>query len=72
MGKLLEESDMPPLSLSFHNELRSFETLFERSLENCISGRDTLFDSAAAFEYARSYAVEFYKLYYNFYSQYPD
>lgn len=73
MGKLpaLEVSDMPPLTREFHKELSALENLFDRDLGNCVS-RDELIDPPKAFEYARTYAVEFYDHYYTFYSQHPD
>jgi hypothetical protein len=71
MGKTFEVSDMPPLSREFHDDLRGLEHQFGKALSRCISSMDELFDPNAAFEYARTYAIEFYDLYYGFYSHYP-
>jgi hypothetical protein len=71
MGKPLEESDMPPLTRDSHKELRALENLFYEDLGSC-TFRDELLDAPKAFEYTRTYALEFYDHYYNFYSQYPD
>jgi hypothetical protein len=72
MGKTFEVSDMPALSREFHDELRGIEHQFGKALSRCISSMDELFDPNAAFEYARTYAIEFYDLFYGFYSRYPD
>ncbi|HEX4006119.1 MAG TPA: helix-turn-helix transcriptional regulator [Acidobacteriaceae bacterium] len=62
---------MPPLSPEFHAELRGLESHFRKLLGACISSRNELTDPEGAFEYARTYVVEFYKRYYGFYSNYP-
>lgn len=61
---------MPALTRAFTKELRGLERLFGLDLGTCIAGYE-IHDPAAAFQYARTYAIEFYDLYYGFYSQYP-
>ena len=71
MGKPLEHSDMPPLTVEMHSDLRALEKRLRLALGSCCSGYD-LIDSHAAFEYVRTYATEFYDCYYRFYSHIPD
>jgi len=71
MENLLEESDMPPLTLEMHKKLRAFEHGLRLALGEC-SGSHSLHDPEAAFEYARTYAVKFYDCFFDFYSQIPD
>lgn len=71
MGKALEISDMPPLTPEMHDELRALERGLRLELRSCCN-RYEVIDPHAAFEYARTYAVQFYDLYYGFYSQIPD
>jgi hypothetical protein len=71
MEQGLEISDMPALTREFHADRRGLERLFDIDLNRCVSTH-SLNDPDAALEYARTYAIEFYDLYYNFYSQFPD
>lgn len=71
MGKRLEISDMPPLTVEMHGELRLLERKLQNALGECCSARD-LIDPHAAFEYTRTYATEFYDCFYAFYSGIPD
>ena len=65
--KPLDVSDMPPLSREMHSDLRSLENRLMRDLSSCCANYN-LIDPAAAVEYARTYAAEFFDLYYDFYS----
>lgn len=71
MGKRLEISDMPPLTVEMHEELRRLERELQNALDSCCSSHELL-DKHAAFEYARTYAVKFYDCFYSFYSRVPD
>jgi hypothetical protein len=71
MGKRLEISDMPPLTVEVHSELRLLERKLQNALGECCSLHD-LIDPHAAFEYTRTYATEFYDCFYAFYSGIPD
>src|ERR1700735_3048032 len=71
MEKRLEHSDMPPLTVEMHSDLRALENRLRLALGRCCNGYD-LIDSHAAFEYVRTYATQFYDCYYRFYSQTPD
>ncbi len=72
MEKKYEPSDMPPLSREMHDDLRGLERQFGKELKRCMSSMDELFDPNAAFEYARTFSIDFYDLFYGFYSHYPD
>jgi len=71
MGNRLEVSDMPPLTLEMHSDLRGLERKLQIALSNCCSSRELL-DPHAAFEYVRTYSIQFYDCFYGFYSEYPD
>jgi hypothetical protein len=71
MGKRLEISDMPPLTVEMHGELRLLERKLQNALGECCSAHD-LIDPHAAFEYTRTYATKFYDCFYAFYSGIPD
>jgi hypothetical protein len=71
MRKSFELSDMPPLTLEMHEKLRALERALQSELGRCCSNYE-LIDREAAFEYARSYAVQFYDCFYAFYSEVPD
>jgi DNA-binding Xre family transcriptional regulator len=71
MGKRLEVSDMPPLTVEMHDDLRHLEIMLQRMLNSCCSSHE-LRDKHAAFEYTRTYATKFYDCYYSFYSKIPD
>ncbi|MGA7343876.1 MAG: helix-turn-helix transcriptional regulator [Terracidiphilus sp.] len=62
---------MPALTREFHKERLNLERLFEKDLDPCVSSH-SLYDPHAVLEYARTYAIDFYDLYYNYYSQFPD
>ena len=59
---------MPALMLDEQRELESIEQRLRVVLSRC---GDDLFDSAKAFEYLRTYSVEFFEAFYRFYSRYP-
>jgi hypothetical protein len=71
VGKQFEVSDTPALTREFHKERLNLERLFEKDLDPCVSSH-SLYDPHAVLEYARTYAIDFYDLYYNYYSQFPD
>jgi hypothetical protein len=71
MGKILEVSDMPPLTLEVTGQLRAMERDLRLALGSCCDNYG-LVDREAAFEYARTYAISFYDCFYNFYSRIPD
>lgn len=71
MGKPLELSDMPALSSQMHSGLRVLEKSLQHELSLCCDGY-TLRDPEAAFEYVRTYAVDFFDHYFEFYSGFPE
>lgn len=71
MGKILEVSDMPPLTLELTSQLRAMERDLRLALGSCCDNYD-LIDREAAFEYVRTYAVKFYDCFFSFYSHHPD
>jgi hypothetical protein len=59
---------MPALTLEQQRELETIEQRLRVVLSRC---GDEHFDSAKAFEYLRTYSVEFFDVFYRFYSRYP-
>jgi hypothetical protein len=71
MRKPLEVSDMPPLTEDMHRKLRKIERDLGIAFGNCCHSYD-LNDREAAFEYARTFSINFFDCYYEFYSKIPD
>lgn len=66
----LGNSEMPPLTVAKHNEIERIENDFCKKLAYC--EQYTGFDEPRANEYLRSYTIELFACYFDYYKQFPD